>query len=88
MKSKYIKLLASIILDVLGMLPFFVPGLGEMVDVVWAPLSAYLIVKIYQNKVSKYTAVIGFIEEALPFTDFVPTFTITWLLSLWLDKND
>lgn len=88
MKSKYIKLLASILLDVIGMLPFFIPGLGEMVDIVWAPLSAYLIVKIYQNKVSKYTAVMGFIEEALPFSDVVPTFTITWLLSLWLDKKD
>ncbi|GGF68168.1 hypothetical protein [Wenyingzhuangia marina] len=88
MKSKYIKLLASIVLDVIGMLPFFIPGLGEVVDIVWAPLSAYLIVKIYQNKVSKYTAVIGFIEEALPFADVVPTFTITWLLSLWLDKKD
>lgn len=88
MKSKYIKLLVSIVLDLLGMLPFFFPGVGEMVDVVWAPLSAYLLVKIYQNKVSKYTAVVGFIEEALPFTDMVPTFTITWLLSLWLEKKD
>ena len=88
MKSKYIKLLASILLDIVGVLPFFFPGLGEMVDVIWAPLSAYLIMKIYQNKVSKYTAVIGFIEEALPFADFVPTFTITWLLSLYLDKKD
>ncbi|MGY5353393.1 hypothetical protein [Wenyingzhuangia sp. IMCC45467] len=88
MKSKYIKLLVSIVLDIVGMLPFFVPGVGEVVDVIWAPLSAYLMMKIYQNKVSKYTAVIGFIEEALPFTDVFPTFTITWLLSLWLDKKD
>ncbi|ANW96359.1 hypothetical protein AXE80_08745 [Wenyingzhuangia fucanilytica] len=88
MKSKYIKLLGSILLDVVGVIPFFFPGLGEMVDVVWAPLSAYLIIKIYNNKVSKYTAVIGFIEEALPFTDFVPTFTITWVLSLWLERNN
>lgn len=88
MKSKYIKLLMSVLLDVVGVLPFFFPVLGEFTDIVWAPLSAYLITKIYQNKISKYTAVVGFVEEALPFTDVFPTFTITWLLSVWLDKKN
>ncbi|MGY5351389.1 hypothetical protein ACXGQW_02250 [Wenyingzhuangia sp. IMCC45533] len=87
MKSKYIKLLLSIVFDLVGMLSYFVPQLGETIDVIWAPLSTYILVKMYKNKVSKYTAVLGFVEEILPFTDIVPTFTITWLLSNFETKR-
>jgi len=87
MKSKYIKLLLSLLFDGVGLFSYFVPQFGEVIDVVWAPLSAFLLIKLYQNKVSKYTAVVGFVEEILPFTDFVPTFTITWCLSYLIDKK-
>lgn len=87
MKSKYKKLLLSILLDLVGMASYLIPGLGENIDFVWAPLSAYLITKIFQNKISKYTAVVGFVEEALPFSDVLPTFTITWILSELYDKK-
>ncbi len=88
MKSKYIKLLISIVLDLVGMATYFIPELGEIIDVVWAPLSAYLLVKLYKNKVSKYAAAVGFVEEILPFTDFVPTFTITWVISYVSDRKN
>lgn len=88
MKSKYIKLLLSILLDALGMLSYLVPELGEFIDVVWAPLSSFILMKLYKNKVSKYMAVVGFVEEILPFTDIVPTFTITYVLSLYFDKKE
>ncbi|WP_029489260.1 hypothetical protein [Ochrovirga pacifica] len=88
MKFKYKKLVLSILLDAVGVLSYLIPGLTESIDFVWAPLSAYLITKVFQNKVSKYTAIVGFIEEALPFTDIFPTFTVTWILSVWLDKEE
>lgn len=87
MKSKYIKLLLSLLFDGIGLLSYFIPQLGEFIDVVWAPLSAFLLVKLYKNKVSKYAAAVGFVEEILPFTDFVPTFTITWVMTNVLEKK-
>ncbi len=81
MKSKYIKLILSVLLDGIGIISYFFPQVGELIDVVWAPLSTYILLKMYKNKVAKYTAVLGFVEELLPFTDIVPTFTITWVLS-------
>jgi len=88
MKFKYLKLLLSILLDVIGMLSYLVPELGETIDVVWAPLSSFILMKLYKNKVSKYMMIIGFTEEILPFTDVVPTFTITYILSLYFDKKE
>ncbi len=88
MKFKYKKLLLSILLDLVGMLSYFFPALGEGIDFIWAPLSAYLITKVFQNTISKYTAVVGFVEEALPFTDVFPTFTVTWILSAIFDKEE
>ncbi len=88
MKFKYIKLLLSIVLDFIGMLSYVIPELGELMDVVWAPVTAILLVKLYKNKVSKYASVVGFVEEILPFTDIIPTFTITWLVSLLLDREE
>lgn len=88
MKPKYKKLVLSILLDLVGMISYIIPAVGESIDFVWAPLSAYLITKIFKNKISKYTAVVGFIEEAFPFSDVIPTFTITWLLSEFFDKKE
>lgn len=88
MKSKYKKLILSLVLDLVGMASYFIPGVTEAIDVVWAPLSAYLITRIFKNNISKYAAVVSFVEEALPFTDFFPTFTITWVLSTYFDKKE
>lgn len=70
-------LIAAIAIDLIGYATYSVPLLGEFGDVVWAPISAYLIYKLFR---SKSAAAVGFIEEALPWTDFIPTATITWAL--------
>jgi hypothetical protein len=31
--------------------------------------------------------VITFLEEILPFSDFIPTFTLTWIYNYWIKKN-
>ena len=33
---------------------------------------------MYKGTIGKLAGVFGFIEELVPFIDFVPTFTITW----------
>ena len=35
--------------------------------------------KMYDGKKGKIAAAITFVEEALPFLDVIPTFTLMWL---------
>ena len=66
-----------ILIDIIGMLSYLIPGMGEWMDTVWAPISAYLFGLLFGG--TKGT-IIAFLEEALPFTDIIPTFTITYFL--------
>ena len=65
-----------IVMDAIGCLSFAIPGVGEFSDVIWAPLSAFIFMKSFGGKFGATGAVLNFVEEALPFTDFIPTFTI------------
>ena len=66
-----------ILIDTIGMLSYIIPGMGEWMDTAWAPISAYLFGLLFEG--TKGT-IIAFLEEALPFTDIIPTFTITYFL--------
>ena len=80
-----------ILIDTIGMLSYIIPGMGEWMDTVWAPISACLFGLLFGG--TKGT-IIAFLEEALPFTDIIPTFTITYFLrkrkanKTILQKND
>lgn len=67
--NRYKKLALSLVFDAIGMIPFL--------DIIWAPVSAYLMMKMYKSKEGKVAAIISFVEEILPL-DIVPTFTIMW----------
>ncbi|MBS9774929.1 MAG: hypothetical protein KGV59_07245 [Tenacibaculum sp.] len=69
--NKYKKLVLSLIFDAVGLIPF--------IDLVWAPISAYLMIKMYKGKEGKIASIVSFTEEILPFSDTIPTFTIMWL---------
>ena len=77
--SKYKILVLSIVLDAVGYVSFLIPGIGEFSDVVWAPLSGYLMTRLYKGKPGKIAGVVAFIEEAMPGLDVIPTFTLMWL---------
>ncbi|KAK1947729.1 hypothetical protein P3T76_000019 [Phytophthora citrophthora] len=83
------KLVASLAIDFLGNATFVVPGLGEMADVLWAPVSAKMVDTLYKDS-SPHAKYVAFLEELLPFTDFIPTATLAWmkenLSSAELDK--
>ncbi|WP_298901989.1 hypothetical protein [uncultured Psychroserpens sp.] len=68
--SKNKKLVLSLILDAIGMIPF--------IDIVWAPFSGYLMTKMYKGSKGKLAGIFTFIEEIIPGTDFIPSFTIMW----------
>jgi len=77
--NKYNKLALGVFFDTLGMITYIFPGIGEFVDVLWAPISAWIMTKLYKGKPGKVAAVINFVEEALPGFDIIPTFTLMWL---------
>jgi len=88
MKKKYALLLLSILFDGVGMLSFVIPMVGEFSDVIWAPLSAFLIYKMYKGVEGKVGSLVAFIEEAGVFgTDFLPTFTLTWIYKYLIKKD-
>lgn len=85
---KYGKLFLSIIFDFIGMLSYIFPGIAESIDIIWAPISGMLLVAMYKGTTGKVAGVIGTLEELIPFTDIIPTFTITWLYENYmLNKN-
>ena len=73
--SKYKKLAIGILFDAFGYISIIFPPF----DFVWAPASVWLMLKLYKGKKGKIAAAISFIEEALPFIDIIPTFTLMWI---------
>lgn len=80
-------LVLSILFDAVGYLSFTIPMIGEFTDVIWAPLSAYLMMKMYKGNLGKIGGIISFVEEALPSLDIIPTFTIVWIYKFIIKKN-
>ena len=80
-------LILSILFDLIGMLSYFIPFLGWLTDVVWAPIAAALLYKMYPKSIRKIGSVVVFIEEILPGLDVIPTFTITWFYTFYI-AND
>ena len=82
------KLLLGLLLDGVGMISFSIPLLGEFSDVIWAPIAAFIMTRMYKGRVGKVASVLTFIEEALPFTDVIPSFTITWIYTYYFQKRN
>ena len=85
--NKNRNLILGIVFDAIGMVSFTVPFLGEFSDVVWAPLAGFLMTWMYKGTVGKVGATITFLEEILPFSDFIPTFTLTWIYNYGIKKK-
>lgn len=80
------KLFLSILFDLLGMVTFIVPVLGETFDVIWAPIAGFLLNRMYKGTVGAVGGVIVFVEELMPGLDFIPTFTLTWIYTYYFKK--
>mgnify|MGYP001335255710 FL=1 len=80
MDNKYKKLAKCVLLDLVGISSAAIPVVGPLLDVIWAPIAASLSYKMFGNKRGKFTSLVTFIEEILPVTDVVPSFTIFWFL--------
>jgi hypothetical protein len=78
-QEKQHKLILGILFDLIGMASYLIPVYAESIDLIWAPISGILLMKMYKGSTGKVAGIIGFIEEIVPFIDFIPTFTLTWL---------
>jgi len=82
-----------IIMYLIGMASFFFPGIGELSDIIWAPISGYVFFKLFGGRLGLIGGVLDFLEEILPFTDIIPSFTIAWFIrkkaiEKWTIKNN
>jgi len=70
-----------IFLDLVGFISFLTPVIGEVEDLLWAPASAIIFYFLFGRKrFGLLGGVFSFIEEISPGLDFIPTFTIAWLI--------
>lgn len=80
MNKKQPSLLFCIMMDLVGYATYAVPFLGEFGDIIWAPISSL----VFMTSFGGWKGVLGgfgnFIEELLPGTDFIPSFTIMWFI--------
>ena len=86
-KNQSRDLVLSLLFDAIGMLSFSIPFIGEFPDVVWAPVSGFIMVWMYKGTMGKVAGVVSFIEELLPGTDIIPSFTLMWLYTYYIKKS-
>ena len=85
--NKYKILLIGIVLDAIGCISYFIPGIGDFADVIWAPVAGWLMTKLYKGKPGKIAGIVAFVEEAIPGLDIIPTFTLMWLHTYVIKKE-
>ncbi|WP_430468085.1 hypothetical protein [Winogradskyella ouciana] len=85
--KKYQILFLGLLFDALGFVSFIIPGVGEFSDIIWAPVSGWLMTKLYKGKEGRIAGVITFVEEALPGFDIIPSFTLMWIYTYFIKKE-
>ncbi|MEM9649419.1 MAG: hypothetical protein AAF969_13150 [Bacteroidota bacterium] len=84
--EKYKDLLLGLLFDGIGMLSFAIPGIGEFSDVIWAPVAAWLMTRMYKGKIGQVAGVVTFVEELVPGLDIIPSFTLMWIYTHVISK--
>jgi hypothetical protein len=74
-------------MDMIGYASYAIPFLGEIGDIVWAPVSGIIFFISFGGWKGALGGIGNFIEELLPGTDFIPSFTIMWFLQYNRKKN-
>lgn len=87
MQNKQPKLLFCLLMDAIGCMTYIIPGIGEFGDIIWAPVSAIIFYKTFGGWKGAFGSIFNFIEEVLPGTDFIPSFTIMWLWKYYTPRK-
>ena len=78
--QKMPSLAACLVMDFLGYATYSIPFFGEFLDILWAPVSAFIFFRMFGGARGFFGGAFNFSEELMPGLDFIPTFTITWFL--------
>lgn len=82
-------LAACLLMDVLGYATYALPFFGEFLDVLWAPVSAFIFFRMFGGG---FRGIVGgafnFFEELMPGLDFIPTFTIAWAMQYFQRRKN
>ncbi|HRO44633.1 hypothetical protein [Agriterribacter sp.] len=73
-------LLICLVMDLLGYASYALPFLGEFGDVIWAPVSGLIFYRLFGGWKGAMGGIFNFIEELLPGLDFIPSFTVMWII--------
>jgi hypothetical protein len=74
------------LIDIVGSSSELIPIIGEVTDVLWAPIAAILMRNLFYG--SNVVLVLEFAEEILPFTDILPLATLCWVLDTFFGESD
>jgi len=80
-------LVFCLLMDLIGYATYAIPVFGELGDIFWAPLSGIIFFVTFGGWKGVLGGIGNFIEELLPGTDFIPSFTIMWFLQQNQKKN-
>lgn len=78
-REKSSSLLLCLVMDFIGYATYSVPIFGEIADLFWAPISSLIFFRLFGGWKGAVGGIFNFIEEILPGTDFIPSFTLMWL---------
>lgn len=87
MQRRQPSLVFCILMDLIGYASYAIPFFGEIADIVWAPLSGIIFFASFGGWKGALGGIGNLIEELLPGTDFIPSFTIMWFLQQNQKKN-
>lgn len=73
-------------MDIIGTSSELLPILGELTDVVWAPIAALTLRSLFQG--SNVVFALEFAEEFLPLTDVLPLATICWIVETFYGDSE
>ena len=85
--------LGSILIDIMGVLSYVVPGIGEASDIATAPITVAWIFEMVSDveepdsSAAELLSAFGGIEELAPFIDIIPSATIAWAYKWYVMKN-
>jgi hypothetical protein len=77
-----------LLMDFLGVAFLAIPFLGPFVEILFAPISAYIYMRMFGGVRGFFGGIFNFIEELIPGLDFIPTFTITWMIQYSRRKKE
>jgi len=80
MNKRRPSLIFCILMDLIGYASYSIPFLGELSDVIWAPISGIIFFFTFGGWKGAVGGMFDFAEELLPGTDFIPSFTIMWFI--------